>query len=350
MPTLPLYDSDALPEAWHRVISPGGYEWWHFYAHDERADVRVIIDFFQGDPFDPEYVRRYLRYRKRPTRRPPPQPHDYPCVCCAVYEGARLTASWTRRFPAHAFCASDRLEVRIGDNYFRREGDCLVVHVSDGSAKKVFSGGISFAPTVRPAAHEAAFLSDALGGSLHRWTIADGVCEVTGEIRAAGRTLMLQGRGHHDSRYGTAPLGMGLSSWMHGKIFHAGTVLSFCVARSADESAAPEAHLFRTDAEGTRELHGEARVGWNRSGGPASAVDSLSFGNDLELSNPRMLERCGASTRLLYDASSGGKKCTALVQVIQTARLAHPLSRRWIGRSIWSYARENSKSAQPAPI
>jgi hypothetical protein len=76
MPTIPLYDTSAPPDGYHRVTAPGGYEWWSIIAQG----ARVKIDFIEGNPFDVAYRSAYRRYVAHPTRVVPPAPRDYPSV------------------------------------------------------------------------------------------------------------------------------------------------------------------------------------------------------------------------------------------------------------------------------
>ena len=72
MPTVPMYiQHPQATDASHGVFAPGGYEWWHFDAEDEKGEVRIAIDFYDGYPFEGEYISRYERYLRRPTRREP---------------------------------------------------------------------------------------------------------------------------------------------------------------------------------------------------------------------------------------------------------------------------------------
>ena len=56
MPTLPLYDASAPPDGYRRVVSPGGYECWHFDVEDPNADRYVKIEFCEGDPASADYA------------------------------------------------------------------------------------------------------------------------------------------------------------------------------------------------------------------------------------------------------------------------------------------------------
>ncbi len=87
MPTIPMFTPTPVPDAWHAVTAPGGYEWWYFDAED-RPDLRVVAILFEGFVFHPGYLRAYARYRRRPTRGGPA-------------DGRRLPVRLPRRLPRH---------------------------------------------------------------------------------------------------------------------------------------------------------------------------------------------------------------------------------------------------------
>ena len=70
MPTIPLYDTSAPPDGYHRVAAPGGFEWWRVIAEGSR----VKVDFLEGNYFDSAYRSAYRRYLAAPTRVAPPVP------------------------------------------------------------------------------------------------------------------------------------------------------------------------------------------------------------------------------------------------------------------------------------
>lgn len=76
MPTIPLYDTSAPPDGYHRVTAPGGHEWWRVVA--ERS--KVIIDFVEGNYCDPAYWSAYRRFLAAPTRVAPPTPREFPLL------------------------------------------------------------------------------------------------------------------------------------------------------------------------------------------------------------------------------------------------------------------------------
>jgi hypothetical protein len=89
MPSIAMYEPPATPDAWHRVMAPGGYEWWYFDAEDAATDTQVVAIFLEGFVFHTGYLRAYARFVRNPTAAPPPLPGDWPCVYLCVYRAGR---------------------------------------------------------------------------------------------------------------------------------------------------------------------------------------------------------------------------------------------------------------------
>src|SRR5687767_5497676 len=102
MPAIPLYTDPSYPDASHAVRAPGGYEWWTFDAEDAAGDTQLFVTLVEGHETDPGYLRAYARFRRRPTRVPPPVPRGYAFACFALYRGGRLAhRSITHRSEEH---------------------------------------------------------------------------------------------------------------------------------------------------------------------------------------------------------------------------------------------------------
>ncbi len=215
MPTLSLYTTPAHPDAWHRVIAPGGYEWWHFEADDDSTELRVTADFFDGDPFDANYLRAYARFRRRPTRFAPPVPRDYPRVRMSVREKNQPVAEFTARFSPGTFRGSDvRPDVQIGRNTMASEAEGVFhlslqeMHAGPGSNIKVdmvFRAAQLDLPAVRELPSP-----DGTTGK-HFRVVNDRRWDVTGTIRltsshSVNRSIALQGHGRFDHRFGGGPI------------------------------------------------------------------------------------------------------------------------------------------------
>lgn len=358
MPTLPLFETPADPDAWHRVTSPGGYEWWYFDAEDAAGDIQIVAIFLEGFVFHPGYLRRYGAYRRRPTRATPPVAGEYPCAYFVVYEKGRPLAQFMSQYPPGAFAASsERTDVRIGPNTLRRDDDDTLRLALHGVpwqltwrgpqllAPQELTGDLTFRPLLPRRPAERTFLSQALSGARHQWVIADPLCEVGGTIRLGGggnlptREIAFRGRGYHDHNYGTAPLGPGLKRWIWGRVLPAEPdgrgMLTFHYARPRDASLPDEVHLVEADADGAREVTATCEADWSRRSALGLAYpQAANFGEGLRLVTPRVVDSTPFYLRLVYDAQTRHGPGTAFCEVAYPRRLTWPILGRMIELSI----------------
>ena len=213
MPTLRLYDPNpAHPNASHRVTAPGGYERWYFDADDGAQDVQVVATFALGGDSNADYLRSYDRYRRRPTRFPPPVPSEYPSVSLDVYERGRPVAKFAERVPPTQFSASaERLDVKAAEHCAAEQSDESI---------RVLAGGaeLSFRPLLPLPPQECLLLKRRDPTAVHKWIIAAPLCAVEGTVRLdGGRAIRLAGRGYHDHQYGTAPLADAMRWFIRGR-------------------------------------------------------------------------------------------------------------------------------------
>jgi carotenoid 1,2-hydratase len=344
-----MFRPNPVADAWHEVTSPGGYEWWYFDAEDPSSDTQVVAIFLQGFVFHPGYLRKYARYRRRPTRHTPPVANDFVCAYFVVYRNGRIAHQFMTQYPADSFAASrDVPGVTIGDNRFWIENNVRRIRLSGTPWKLTFRGPLtlhgttlsaefSFKPLHDHPAGERAFFSRQLAGADHHWVIADPLCEVTGEVRTStGEQIAFQGRGYHDHNYGTGPIGPGLKRWFWGRALLDGAAFTFQHAVPRDRLLAPQTHCIEsTSTEQTEFGTSDVEIDWSRRTPlllkyPARAR----FGDVLTLDNPRVLDSAPFYLRVMYDAVARGRRTTAFTEVAYPHRLRYPILGRMIEMSI----------------
>ena len=355
MPTLPLYTPNTVADASHRVIAPGGYEWWHFEAEDLATDTQLVATFHEGYVFHPGYLRAYARYRRRPTRVRPPVPGEYVCASFVLYRGGRVAHQFMAHYPATDFhAATEKLDVRIGPNRCHAGDDGTVrltlrgrpwVKTGRGAKtlrEQVLSAELEFVPRFSHPPAEHRFISRETSGADHYWVVADPLCDVTGTVRVDGAgeplSLNFRGRGYHDHHYGTAPVGAAVDPWAWGRVLLPDRVYTFHVDRPRRRSAPDAARLLHADATGLREVEGEAiRIDWSRSRGVGLAYPSaISFGSRLSLRDPQLVDSSQFRMRIRYHAAAhgGSEAAAAFCEVAHPHRLQWPVVGRVVGRSI----------------
>ena len=300
MPTLPLYDpKPAHPNASHRVAAPGGYEWWHFDADDAAQDVQVVVTFALGGDANADYLRRYHRYRRRPTRYAPPVPADYPSVSVAVYERGRAVSKFSEQVPPPQFAASiERLDVKAGAGSVAEQADGSILVRAGGA-------DLTFHPLLPHPPYECWLWSRRVTRAVHKWVVAAPLCAAGGTIRLDGsRVIQLTGRGYHDHQYGTAPLGDVRRWFIRGRTLGDDRASGSFLAYASEESNLAELCTVQADQSGVHVLRGI-------------------FGGDL-LSGARFLDR----TRWTRESEGDGANGRALYERIAPTRPGWPFGRR----------------------
>jgi len=324
MATLKLMTPPAATRAdgWHSIAAPGGYEAWHFYAEDMTRRIRIVFSFHHGWALHPDYLRRFDAYRRRPTRNRPPQPSQYPCLRCAIYENEKPAASSTMQFPPGAFQA-DGTSLTLGPNRLIFSQDEITAQI-----RGPFSGELVFHPILQGASVENVFAG-------HYWLAARLLCQVRGEIRLGSRTIALNGMGRQDQYYGTLPLACAAARWIRGGIL-------FPCAAVAFQTADDHATIILADEAGTRTIENSPFTVIStrhalRTPPYPSAID---FGNWLILRNGRVADSSPAQLQMLFDAYIDGEQSTAWVEIAYPKRLSGFLARRRASNAIY---RETAK-------
>jgi carotenoid 1,2-hydratase len=345
-----LYTPPAHADAWHQVRAPGGYEWWYFDADDVEHDRHMVAILFDGFVFHPGYLRAYFRYRRNPTRMPPPLPQDFRCAYFVLYEAGRIRWQFMTQLPTIDFrAATDRPEVSIGPNRMWQEQGSLHLQLRGTPWHLTWRGPrrddshhleaeFSFTPRHAHAPAERIFLSRELAGAEHHWVIANPLCDVRGTVRVGADSLAFGGRGYHDHNYGTGPLGPGLQRWLWGRALPVDddSACTFHFARPRDRSLADEVHLVEVSRQAMTETPiRRVSCDWSlRTGTRLAYPAQLRMDDVLELRNPRLIDSAPFYMRLKYDALLRGRRAAALCEIACPHRLRWPVLGRMIEMSI----------------
>jgi hypothetical protein len=289
---------------------------WHFDAEDEVGNVRILVTFNQGSPFDVEYRRRYFAFLNKPTRRPPVLPAELPTVSLLVWEKGQTVARFAYRYPADAFDASpDGPELRVGPHQLvRGAGGTLALALADvpidGGATRVsaelwFTPRFAFAPMVKrfPSRHAV--------GADHFWVIANPLCAVSGTIRISDvpsssspmtplppHEIHFAGRGYHDHRYGSAPLhGPSSVTWVRGRALFDDRAEAFQYVAGGAEGC-----CIRADANG---IHDVTPTTWEPRGGD---LERVTLHDGLMLESPTEVDLNPIARSLAYEAVRAGRR------------------------------------------
>lgn len=268
------------PDKDHRSHKPsaGSYEWWYFDAVDPVQDLSVVIIFYEGNPFSPNYIQTVEDAERFSGRQPvqgmaqtqaqrgviPPAdrrsdataedqvkawtPKDerllassYPAVSISVYsKGRTIYYSFQEASSQDVLWGTDPLEMNLCGCEFQRvqnQGELVYElridqHLPSGlslQASLRFQGSHS-SGLRRLVAESGATGPLEDGGSSnqqaevegHYWNLVQGKARVRGSLTVDGGNqarYAFNGFGYHDHNLGTEPMKESFRDWYWGR-FH----------------------------------------------------------------------------------------------------------------------------------
>lgn len=319
VPTLPLITGGVQgnADAPRMIVAPGGYQWWYFEAYDPVADVRVLAILFDGNPFHPQYLRRYAWYRRAPTRFIPPVPVEFPGILVRVYEKGQIVHR-VMRGDRVGGCRWTDASVRVGDDGFTR--------LSDGGMHLSIRGSLDL--TWRPkvttdASRQVQELAHGVSvAEPHGWIVSNPLCAVEGELTLRHRRERFSGLGYQDHNYGAEPVHLAARRWFWACAWldgRAHVVAEVVPTRGPSQGV----RLIGSDAPGSATW--SARTAWRL---PYPTM--VDFGEHLRLDEPRVVESTPVAVQLRYRAQVGALTTTALAHVVEPGRAGWPV----IGRIV----------------
>jgi carotenoid 1,2-hydratase len=202
---------------WHDQPDSGAYEWWYYDAVAADGRTALVLIWFAGLPFSPDYLTDHERGRR-------PRALDHTALFAAVYRDGRQIAYALNRHHASDFDASrNEPNVRVGQSEARWNAGAgrfelsLDIPLLLGGDR--LEGALCFTPTV---AADALGFGPGNGSDAHVWNPIAPSCDVAGEIflRQKGETARAErfrGRGYVDHNYGSRPLTEGIERWHWGR-------------------------------------------------------------------------------------------------------------------------------------
>jgi hypothetical protein len=323
VPTLPLLTlpaDDAAADAPRVVAAPGGYQWWYFEALDPVADLRVTVILFDGNPFNPQYLRRYAWYRRFPTKLTPPVPLEYPGVMVRVCEKGKVVQR-AMRTDAPGACHATDGAIRVAGNGFGT--------MPDGSLRLTIAGTLDLtfrpkqtdiAPTMQELARGVSVLEP------HGWVIAHPACAVDGTVTLRDRAIQFSGLGYQDQNFGAEPVHLAARRWFWACAWlgDAAHVVAEVVPRHGQSQGV---RLIGTTAIGS--------ATWNaRTALRVPYPTMIDFGDDLRLDDPHVIESAPVLVQLRYRARVGDVTTTAVAHVVEPGRASWPVVARVFERLI----------------
>ncbi len=192
---------------------PGGYEWWYFDAISLDKNWSVVIIFYEGNPFSPEYIQ-YSDH----------SPADHPAISVSLYHKGKCEYYSFQEYKSGKFHWNDEEQtVSLGTNFFRREEAGGLVEY-----ELLINQALASGHTIEA---KLKFLSETCDEDLieeseeelHRWNLLQPRAKVTGSVNINGRkgkrSIGFTGTGYHDHNVGYEPMKDSFDDWYWGR-FH----------------------------------------------------------------------------------------------------------------------------------
>lgn len=209
------------PDRFFHFRTPGAQEWWYFDAISEDGEFALVVVWYAGLPFDPDYGVATLRHLKDPALHAAADPLDHSAIGFSLYRRGRTVAYALNRYPSDRFAhESGPFAVAVARSRVEREGSGYRLHVEapakDG--RRTILTDLYFRP-----APETEPLERDLGGpgGSHHWILAASDCRVDGRVVLEGRggfDLEFRGRGYHDHNAGAEEISRALIRWRWGRV------------------------------------------------------------------------------------------------------------------------------------
>ncbi len=209
------------PDRFFHFSTPGSQEWWYFDAISDDGRYAVVIVWYAGLPFDPDYGVATLRHLKDPSRYPAPDPLDHAAIGLSLYDRGKTVAYALNRYAADRFShTAEPFEVAIAGSHVSRDADGYRLHVETPARDglRTILADLRFTP-----AFATGSLERDLGGAggPHHWILAAADCRVEGSIRLGeddGPAIEFHGRGYHDHNAGAEEISAAWVRWRWGRV------------------------------------------------------------------------------------------------------------------------------------
>lgn len=209
-----MYISSKLADERFDPEKPaGGYEWWYFDAISLDNNWSIVIIFYEGNPFSPEYIQHDGN-----------KPSDHPAVSISLYHRGKCEYYSFLEYKSGKFHWDDEeTTASIGTNFFKREEAGGLVEYELLMSQSLASGhSIEIKIKFLSEIPSEELLNEQEEG-LHKWNLLQPRAKVTGSITVNGRTgkrnIGFSGTGYHDHNVGYEPMKDSFDDWYWGR-FH----------------------------------------------------------------------------------------------------------------------------------
>lgn len=317
------------PDRFFGFRTPGSQEWWYFDAISDDGELAVVVVWYAGLPFDPDYGLAALRHAKDPARHPAPDPLDHAAIGLSLYRRGRTIAYALNRYPKGRFAhEADPFAVAVAQSRVERDdsGYRLRVETPAKDGWRTIRADLHF----RPASGTEPLERDLGGtGGPHHWVLAAADCRVEGTVALEGPggfDLAFRGRGYHDHNAGAEELSRAQVRWRWGRV-HLGRRTAIYYQAEPRDGATHSLWIVCDDGRPVevREGVGLRFEEWRRHPLGIRYARSLAIeGADARWDQARLVDFGPFYLRWLSEVQVGAERGTGISELLEARALHRP--------------------------
>lgn len=196
----------------------GAYEWWYFDARTHDNEWGIVIIFYQGNPFSPEYIRQIKSQNSKPD--------EFPAISISLYHKNRTEYYSFIEYHSRDFNWNKESDTfNIGPCSFQQKvEDNRLTYLLKLDQNLDSGHAIKADLTFRSIINSSIFQDEQSNPKDdHFWNLVQPAAEVEGDIKISGKSknesFQFKGMGYHDHNIGNEPMRDSFQDWYWGR-FH----------------------------------------------------------------------------------------------------------------------------------
>jgi carotenoid 1,2-hydratase len=226
--------SDPSKDHRHPKTTTGAYEWWYFDALDVDSNFGIVLIFYDGLLFSPDYHEAQVKGLNGTADK-------HPGLSISLYEGRDTIYYALKSFsPDKAFFSDSSCDLSIGKN---------TVSSSIKNSELVYEIGINDQlPNGLHLVGKLKFYSKHVPAGIasenveahHQWNLVQAKASVTAELHLVTptneiRNIEFEGTGYHDHNLGFRPIEGDFDQWYWGRVHvNEGTLVWYIMYKEDD--------------------------------------------------------------------------------------------------------------------
>lgn len=217
--------SDLTKDHRHPKTTSGAYEWWYFDVFDDQSDMGMVIIFYDGLLFSPDY---HIDQQKGDGA----LPEDHPGISISLYHKNKTLFYALKAYSKHrSFFSDSDCEVKIGNNSLKVDHSNQLldysIHLDERLPNNLhLTGNVHFSAIKNP----SRWINEDSKDNHHFWNLVHAKTRVIADLQLGTskdnlRRIGFSGLGYHDHNLGSRPIDGDFDQWYWGRIHLDGNTL-----------------------------------------------------------------------------------------------------------------------------